>query len=137
VSPAAFAGPFGREAELVIAGWSEAHGPFVLSRDVAGLWVAQDTGPVMMAPGEQTIQEEALAAMPEGVAGADDMDPARDGLAIVLAQRAGQKLVDGNSAVGGFVQLTSITRDGISTRILHSWPEEWREPMVPPAEAAA
>jgi hypothetical protein len=137
--PAVFNGPFGREAEFTIAGWSEAHGPdaFVLSRNAAGLWVAQDTGPVMMAPGDQAIQQAALAAMPDGVAGAEDMDPARDGLTIVLAQRAGQKVVDGMSAVGGFVQLTSVTRDGISTRILHSWPDEWGEPQVPPAETEA
>jgi hypothetical protein len=139
VHPVAFAGPFGHEAEFVIAGWSEASGPdaFVLSRDAAGCWVAQDTGAVMMAPGEQTIQQAALAAMPAGVASADDMDPARDGLAIVLAQRAGQTLVDGMSAVGGFVQLTTVTREGILTRILHSWPEEWGEPQVPPAETEA
>jgi hypothetical protein len=131
--------PFGQKAEFVIAGWSDANGPdaFVVSRDDAGAWMTQDTGPVMMAPGDVAAQEAALAALPAGVTGADTMDPARDGLAMVLAQRAARILADGLSVVGAFVQLTTVTRDGISTRILERWPEEWGEPTVPPESEAA
>lgn len=138
VYPNILAGPFGQDAEFVIAGWSDVSGPdaFVLSR-VDGVWISRDTGPVMMAPGDAAIQQAALAAMPEGVASADDMDPARDGLAIVTAQRAIVGPCEGITAVGGFIQITTVTRDRISTRILHTWPEEWGEPQVPPAEAAA
>lgn len=131
--------PFGLKAEFVIAGWSEASGPdaFVISRNDAGVWMTQDTGPVMMAPGDAPTQSAALAALPPGVTCADTMNPARDGLAMVLAQRAARILEDGVSVVGAFVQLTTVTQDGISTRILERWPEEWGEPIVPPESEAA
>ena len=136
-------GPFGSKLEIVVAGWSETTGPdaFVISthgdNPAVAPWTVLDCGPVMMTPGDPEIQQTALAAMPAGVTCADDMDPARDGLAIVMAQRAGRVLADGMSVVGAFVQLTTVTQEGISTRILHSWPEEWGEPMVPPAETEA
>jgi hypothetical protein len=131
--------PFGSKSEFVIAGWSEANGPdaFVISLDDAGAWMTHDTGPVMMAPGDATIQQAAFAALPAGVTSAEAMDPARDGLAMVLAQRDARILADGMSVVGAFVQLTTVTEDGISTRILERWPDEWGEPIVPPESEAA
>jgi hypothetical protein len=131
--------PFGPKSEFVIAGWSDAHGPdaFTISRDDNGAWIVTDTGAVMMAPGDATIQQVALATLPVGVTSAEAMDPARDGLAMFMAQRAARILADGMPVVGAFVQLTTVTQDGISTRILERWPEEWGEPTVPPGSEAA
>ena len=92
----------------------------------------------MMAPGDASIQQAALAALPPGVTCAAEMDAARDGLAMVRAQRNARLLDSGQPVVGAFVQLTTVTRDGISTRILHRWAEDWGEPTVPlEAQAAA
>lgn len=132
------ANPFGPKAEFVIAGWSESVGPdaFVISLQ-EGAWAGQDAGAVMMAPGDLGLQRAVLAAMPAGVTDAESMDAARDGLAIVQAQRAARSIENGAPVVGGFVQITTVTREAISTRILHSWPDEWGEPMVPPADVEA
>ena len=32
-------------------------------------------------------------------------------------------LLDGNSVVGGFIEMTSIARDRITRRIVHRWPD--------------
>jgi hypothetical protein len=131
--------PFGPKAEFVVAGWSESHGAdaFTISRDDKGAWIVTDTGDVLMAPGDDSIQQAALAALPAGVTCAAEMDAARDGLAMVRAQRDARLLENGRSAVGAFVQLTTVTRDGISTRILERWLEDWGDLAVPEAKAAA
>ncbi len=46
-------------------------------------------------------------------------DAARDGVPLMERQRD----LAGNG-VGAFVQLTTVTSDGISTRILHRWPDK-------------
>lgn len=66
-------------------------------------WTVQEAGPVLMGPGEDGVQRAALARLPVGVAGADDMDPVRDGLAIIEAQRAAVEHTNGQVAVGAFV----------------------------------
>ncbi|AWN45346.1 hypothetical protein DK419_02605 [Methylobacterium terrae] len=42
-----------------------------------------------------------------------------DAVAIIDAQRQ-----MAGSSVGGFVQLTTILRDSITTKVLHCWPED-------------
>ena len=57
--------------------------------------------------------------------------PAESGLAIVRAQR---KMKCGQYyAVGGWAQMTTVTRDGISTRILEKWPDKIGQRIVPTA----
>ena len=48
---------------------------------------------------------------------APNFNPVRDGVRLVERQRE----LDGG--IGGFVQLTTIMQEGISTRILHRWPD--------------
>jgi hypothetical protein len=82
VYPDVFAGPFGQSAEFVIAGWRA--GRLRALSDASGAWIAQDTGPYMIAPGDDAIQQAVLAGLAvRQVYCADEMDPARDGLAIV------------------------------------------------------
>jgi hypothetical protein len=136
-------GASGNPIELVIAGWSETVGPdaFVIQASAAGNepidrflsenkpWILKDTGAAMMAPSDDAIQKAALAAMPPTNTCADDMDPVRDGLAILNAQRDALIAVEhsashGMVTVGGFAQLTTVTADAITTRIIHRWPYE-------------
>jgi hypothetical protein len=52
----------------------------------------------------------------------DALDPRRDSLAILQAQRA--HAIGGIFGIGGFVQLTIGYRDKIETEILHRWPAD-------------
>jgi hypothetical protein len=104
---------------------------------------------MMFAPSSPQIEQCFKAAMPSHYRHTDDMDPARDGLTLVKMQRSVRAPGDTASAVGAFVQVTSVYERGISTNIVHRWPEEWGEPTVnrladladliavPSAEAAA
>jgi hypothetical protein len=58
----------------------------------------------------------------------DDVDPAVDGLKVFEILR--RHRVPG-AMVGGFVQLTTVTRDEISTRVIHRWPDRVGEPISP------
>lgn len=125
------AGTFSEKIEIVVAGWSEASGPdaFVVSWASDNPAAVQDCGPVMMAPSSPAIERAALGALPPGVRSADDMDPVRHGLAMLLAQRAAAGLSDiAVSVVGAFLQLTTVSPEFITTRILHRWPDEWGIP---------
>jgi hypothetical protein len=130
-TPIFAANTFSQKLEVVVAGWSEKSGPdaFVISahgdNPAVSPWATHDCGSVMMAPGGASIEKAVFDALPPQVKCADDMDPARDGLSIVLAQRAARGLSDvSDLVVGAFVQLTTISLDGIATRILHRWPED-------------
>jgi hypothetical protein len=86
------------------------------------------TGPIAIMP---EIDVQAWAdSIGRNIAGADDLDPAVDGLRLLEVQRATPVPVLGNEAVqarivGSFAQLTTIHRDGeISTRVLKRWDDE-------------
>jgi hypothetical protein len=122
---------FGADLDLVIAGISESRGPdsyLIATHRRYGtepFKVAQ-MGPLAAAPADPAIQKRLLSVLPAG-ATADSLDPATDGLRILQVQRDAVVSV-GKSAkamkvVGGFAQLSSVTRDGISTRVLHRWPD--------------
>jgi hypothetical protein len=111
-----FEGRHGPKIEVLIAGWSETTGPdaFAISVNTGDPnpalepWIAHDCGSVTMAPGTPEIEQAALAAMPAHVRCADDMDPVRDGISIMEAQRAALGLTDGPVGMvtcGAFVQL--------------------------------
>lgn len=59
---------------------------------------------------------------------ADAIDPAVDGLAVMEIQRANPHLDNGDVVfIGGFAQLTTVTADCVTSRIIHRWPDKIRE----------
>ena len=62
---------------------------------------------------------------------APNFNPVRDGVRLVERQR------EFEGGIGGFVQLTTIMQEGISTRILHRWPDVVGEVLGPRGPALA
>ena len=67
----------------------------------------------------------------------DNFDPERDGIALLEAQRLVSMPLDsrkpGNVGciVGGFAQLTVLSRSGVNSRVIHRWPDRIGERMDP------
>jgi hypothetical protein len=115
---------------MVVAGWGAAgadsyvvanHGKYPGIKP----FTVTTTGPIAIMP---QIEVQAWAdAIGRNIAGADDLDPAVDGLKLLELQRRAKVPVASNPAVqakivGAFAQLTTVKRDGeISTRILKRW----------------
>lgn len=63
----------------------------------------------------------------------NNFDPVRHGIPFMEAQRrmpisyGGQRL----HIVGGHIMASEVTRDGVSQRIIHRWPDEPGEPIRP------
>jgi hypothetical protein len=86
------------------------------------------TGPIAIMP---EIDVQAWAdSIGRTIAGADDLDPAVDGLKLLEIQRATPVPVLGNESVqakivGSFAQITTVRRDGeIRTCVLKRWDDE-------------
>ena len=58
----------------------------------------------------------------------DDVDPATDGVKVFEVLRRHRAP---SALVGGFVRLTTVTRDAVTTRIIHRWPDRVGEPIAP------
>jgi len=70
----------------------------------------------------------------------ESFDPRRDGIALFENMRRQCRCEDdGRSyyAIGGYVQLTTVTPDEIKTAIIHHWPDEVGKRIEPGAEGAA
>ncbi len=70
----------------------------------------------------------------------DSFDPRRDGLPLLENMRTQCRCEDdGRSyhAIGGYVQLTTVTPADIKTAIIHHWPDETGRRIEPAAEVAA
>jgi hypothetical protein len=118
---------------IVVAGFGEA-GPdsYVVANHgkYPGIapFTVTTTGPIAIMP-EIDVQRWA-DSIGRTITGADDLDPAVDGLKLLEIQRATPVPVLGNEAVqarivGAFAQLTTVHRDGtISTRVLRRWDDE-------------
>jgi len=75
---------------------------------------------------------------------ARDFDPVEDGIRLVSAQRLtafplrpddkDSPVVHG---VGGFVQLTTVAKDSLTTRIIHRWPEDTIGKRIEPLSTKA
>ncbi len=67
----------------------------------------------------------------------DSLDPAVDGLAMFEAQRRYPALFAGDVQylVGGFAELTTVRREGVTRRILKEWPDEVGRPLQPEGAA--
>lgn len=143
VAEAVYDGNFGAitwsghvELELFLAGWSESRNRpetyWLVSDDShsraalgVNAWEFIEAEPFQVAP---VPTPELLAAQNFDVTDIERVDPVRDGLKVMEAQRrfVGEMQTDGIargpvSAVGGFVNLTEIREDGISQRIIHRW----------------
>jgi hypothetical protein len=132
--------PTGADIEVVVAGWSEKSGPdsyVVCTNDrnpAVTPWTVAEAGPVLMTPGDRAIEDKLRAILGPEIKCADDLDPERDGLRMLQAQRdmvlALPKCGVDFSVVGAFAQLTTVTRQAIMTKILHRWPDEVLEPAA-------
>lgn len=116
----------GPEFEVVIAGISETDGPsayVVPSHDRYGEpWTVTDLAGLVALPCDEHLLAE-VQRIADGRS-ADDLDPIKDGLAIFDAQRAHPHLSNGDVCfVGGYAQLTTVTADGIASRIIRRWPD--------------
>lgn len=71
------------------------------------------------------------------IANLEDLDPRRDGLAIFESQRRFPSVNADHAAyvVGGFAELTTITRDGITREILREYPEDQPGALICPEGA--
>jgi hypothetical protein len=120
---------WGPEFDVVVAGWSETDGPSayrVSSHEQYGdAWVVQGLDGLSCLPGDESIRLR-MVEIVKDVADTEELLPLDHGLAIMQAQRAPVSHFGGRShtVVGGFCQLTSITRAAISTRVLHRWPDQ-------------
>jgi len=133
-------GRFEREFDLIIAGWSQACGPASValcshSRHGFEPWQVIDLDVISLSPSSERITAELAVAYPKGVE-PDDFDPIVDGLRVLEIQR--QNPVEHawesagpvtQPAVGAFAQLTTVTADAITTRIIRRWPDEIGQPL--------
>jgi hypothetical protein len=107
--------------DLVIAGISESAGPdsfFICNHDrhpTLPAWTLVDMPDATMAPINDQIEEEFRRTFPAPIT-ADDLRPDVDGVRMMQIQR---DIVP--EAVGGFVQMASVTAGSIVTRIIHRW----------------
>jgi hypothetical protein len=109
------------EFDLMVAGFSEvsggdSFGVFSHSRHGLEPYKVHQFGEMSVAPQSEEVQAF-LWSFPEGMS-ATDFNPEVDGLALLNVQR---KTAEGSKIVGGFAQLTKITRQGIETRVLERW----------------
>jgi hypothetical protein len=109
------------EFDLIVAGFSETSGADsfgVFSHDRHGLepWRVHPFGELSVAPQSEEVQAF-LCSFPEGMA-AKDFRPEVDGLRLLNVQRA---TAEGGKIMGGFAQLTKVTRQAIETRVLERW----------------
>ena len=115
-------------ADIFVAGISETTGPDSYAvvthnryRDTRA-WQRRDLGPISMAPLDQAVFDKVAASL---TAGESIEDVAR---AMIGAQRmqdvtmADGRALAGEDTIGGFVQVTSVRRDEITTRIVERYP---------------
>jgi hypothetical protein len=111
--------------QLFMAGYSQR-----LNRLAAFMLASSDGSPLELQElPEATLNpppcDEALKSV--GWTYPEQFDVERDGMKIIHAQRLTPLPFDDGStgcAIGGFIQHTVVTRDQITTRIIHRWPDE-------------
>jgi len=120
----------GADFEVVVGGFTNDGRPdayLVASHRRYGIepWTVAPIDGLVCLPNDEKLHAKIVASLPAS-ATPDDLDPVRDGLTILELQRSNPAAaVDGDDlcAIGGFAQLTSVTADGISTRVIHRWPD--------------
>ncbi|RJG51807.1 hypothetical protein D0Z70_22520 [Sphingobium terrigena] len=63
----------------------------------------------------------------------DALDPGMDGFTLHAAQRREPGLYRGRAAyiIGGFAELTTVTRHGIESQVIHEWPDAVGQKITP------
>lgn len=117
----------GPEFEVVVAGISETAGPTAYIVNSHGRygksWTPIELAGFVPLPCDEVTLAKMQRIIPPGTS-PDDIDPERDGLAVMKLQRATPRLSNGDFCpVGAFAQLTTVTRNSVSTRIIHRWPD--------------
>jgi len=126
--------------DLVAVGWSKVRGApasyLVSSQDrvvakgiTASAWQPLELPEVLIAP---PIAEKQIAATGWSVPySAESFRPELDGVALLKAQRLSLRELDPRSGmrgqvhvVGGFIQITSVSSQGVSSNVTHWWPDE-------------
>jgi hypothetical protein len=152
------------EFDLVAVGWSTAHGApasyLVSSHDRlvapevrANPWQLIELPDILIAPPitEQALTDAQIApAQSEVTAGEDaarysaaSFRPEIDGVTLLNAQRRSPRQIDprlGRAGwvyvVGGFIQLTTVSSHGVSSDVLHRWPDQAGRKIDPQAREA-
>jgi hypothetical protein len=111
------------EAIYVVAGISETHGPrILLVRPDAQSTVVVSAEPYFLRPVAATMRNFDPVTFD-----ANSFNPETDGIAIMQAQRELTAPIGSSdtaiSIVGGFIQHTMVTPHGLSTKIIHRWPD--------------
>jgi hypothetical protein len=126
--------------DIVVVGWSKSRGApasyLVCSHDrpitgglAAKAWQLVELPDVLIAP---PIAEKQIAAVGWNIPHSpESFRPDVDGVALLKAQRLSRRELDRSSGmrgqvyvVGGFIQLTSVSSHGVSSDVLHWWPDQ-------------
>lgn len=128
----------GADFDLLMAGWSEARDCgevyYLSSIDRAGVpaWTLSKCGPVVLSPNDDAMTERLRPKASQ--LDLSRNDPLAVALVIMEEQRGVAGLQGGDEpvhGVGGFAQATTVTRDGISSRILRRWADPVGVPLRP------
>jgi hypothetical protein len=132
-----------RQFEISVVGFSQ-------KRDAFETWFVAghdgyggDDGPAAWEPVNQTEpmragpipSAEAMASLGWELPDVDDFEPVEDGRMLLEAQRRtlvqlyGTQREEPLCFVGGFAQLTTLTSDSITSRIIGRWPDKVGEPL--------
>ena len=126
--------------DIVAVGWSKSRGVpasyLVCSHDravaqglTAAAWQLVELPDVLIAP---PIAEKQISAVGwELPYSPESFRPDVDGVSLLKVQRLSRRQLDVSSGmrgqvyvVGGFIQLTSVSAHGVSSDVLHWWPDE-------------
>jgi hypothetical protein len=122
-------GPHALACDVVVGGWSQTRGlhAYVIATSDAnaahGLraWTPVEIAGTLFMPGDEPLTAN-FARLQLEFSDAKAIELVTRQRAMV-APSVNDPHVPGPHAVGGFVQLTTVRRDSIETRILHRWPD--------------
>jgi len=127
-----------QDINVVVAGWSDRiNGPagfyYDSTVDVFGMVDGFVGGPLIN--DEELDNLHSIECEIDVDVAVADFDPIRHGIPFMEAQRRMRievsDIADPISIVGGHILLTDVTRDGVSQRVIHEWPDEVGAPIEP------
>ena len=120
-------GPSALKFDIALVGWHQKRGPtgiFISSIDRPGApaFRAVDVNEFITPSTDELFKQVSPTFL------RSDFDVERDMVAIAEQQRLikepyGPRKIQ-SSRVGGFLQLTTVTQDGISSKVIHRWPDK-------------
>lgn len=120
----------GKAFQVIVAGWSEARGePQTYRVESAAPDVVHREGPFVFTPGNAALDAQLTAEFTDP----GQLSGMEGGVRVLEMQRALRiEQVEGHGevcGVGGFAQLTVITRELIQTQIVKRWPDQVGQKM--------